>query len=198
MRLPGKPILMGVAVLGLLAFGGGARAQLALAPGDDAPNFVGRTYPGFLVIRPDWNSETLTLLNFWATWCIPCKQEMPELQKIHEALAPQGLRIIGVFDPWDKENVEEFLEPLGVTYEIVEAHKTVDRLWGGLAVRPTSFLIDRQGKILRRYVGARPEQIEGLREDIEALLGGRPLAPQVIPADATPAIDLDYPTEDGS
>jgi thiol-disulfide isomerase/thioredoxin len=179
----------------VLAAAPGSLGQTALAPGDPAPRFVGFTFPDHVLWRSDWTASRLTLLNFWATWCLPCRDEMPELQKLHEDFAKDGLRIVGAFDHWDKENAAAFLEPLGVTYEIVEAHKTVDRFWRGLTVRPSSFLIDGSGKILRRYVGATPEQIAGLRADIEAVLAGRAMPPQVIPRDATPAVELDYPAE---
>jgi hypothetical protein len=61
----------------------------------------------------------------------------------------------------------------------------VDRAWGGIAVKPTSFLVDRGGRILRRYVGASPEQTAGLIADVEAVLDGLPMPPQVMPRPGT-------------
>jgi thiol-disulfide isomerase/thioredoxin len=156
-------------------------ARLALAPGDPAPRLRGKTIDRE-PFAAEWEKNKATLVNFWATWCEPCKAEMPSLQKLYAERAEQGLAIIGVLmDPVADDSLREFLDPLAVTYPIVRPHRAVNADWGGLVTFPTTFLIDAQGRIVRRYVGATPEQIAGLARDVEAFLAGQPLGTMVVP-----------------
>ncbi len=158
------------------------QGRLALAPGDKAPRLTGTT-PDREPWSADWGSSALTLVNFWATWCEPCKAEMPALSKLETLHAERGLRVVGVLmDPVGADQLAAFLKPLAVTYPIVHPSHHVNADWGGIVVMPITFLVDRQGRIVRRYVGATPEQIAGLESDVAAYLDGRPLGTMVMPA----------------
>ena len=104
------------------------------------------------------------------------------LQKLFEDQVVRGFRVVGVFERWEVDQVGVYLEKLPVTYTIIRPDAIVDHHWGRINLKPTSFLIDQNGRILRRYVGASPEQIKGLVADVEAVLDGRPLPTQVMPA----------------
>ncbi len=161
--------------------------QMALAPGDSAPRLSGVTFPVKTRYEADWSGNKLTLVNFWATWCEPCREEMPVLQQLFEDQVVRGFRVVGVFERWEVDQVGVYLEKLPVTYTIIRPDAIVDHRWGKINLKPTSFLVDQNGRILRRYVGASPEQIEGLVSDVEAVLDGRPLPTQVMPvAEALP------------
>jgi thiol-disulfide isomerase/thioredoxin len=165
-----------------LAIGAALARDAALAPGEDAPRLHGLLQPANRYREVDWSKNKLTLVNFWATWCVPCKDEMPRLQKLHDGRSAEGLEIIGVYDPSvTVEQMLRYVEPFGVTYTLLEPNKSVNRDWGGISALPTSFLVDQRGKVLRRYVGALPEQTDGLIADVEAALAGRPLPPMVMP-----------------
>lgn len=166
-----------------------AGSNLALAPGDTAPRLRGFDSDG-ISISSDYAQHRLTLVNFWATWCEPCKGEMSALQKLHETHAGSDLEIIGVMrDSAPSDAMQRFADELGVTYAVVQPHKEMARTWKGVGILPTTFLIDQQGKVLRRYVGATEEQVLGLVGDVEAVLEGRPLGPMVIPD--SPAVATD-------
>ncbi len=154
----------------------------ALAPGDSAPGLTGVTHPVKERYAADWSRNKLTLVNFWATWCEPCRDEMPELQKLFESHVVAGFRIVGVFERWEVDQVGAYLERIPVTYTIIRPDAIVDHSWGRINLKPTSFLVDQDGRILRRYVGASPDQVKGLVADVEAVLDGRPLPTQVMPA----------------
>ena len=175
-----------VVVCGMLLWVGSAHAaRLALAPGDMAPPLSGKTSQNTR-LSVDYAKSQLTVVNFWATWCEPCKAEMPELNRLYEKLSPSGLEIIGVHASYVAEqDLRDFVKALELVYTILVPEKKVYKDWGGLGVLPTSFLVDNEGKILRRYVGSSPAQVEGLVQDIDDALNGRPLGPMLIPDEPT-------------
>ena len=94
------------------------------------------------------------LLNFWATWCGPCKIEMPwfiELQKQYQA---QGLQIVGVaMDDSSKEDIAKFAQEMGVNYPVLIGKEAVGDAYGGVPALPESFFIGRDGKIVDKIIG---------------------------------------------
>jgi len=156
-------------------------ANIALAPGDAAPALSGVTFPIKRLFKADWSANRVTLVNFWASWCVPCRDEMPALDKLHRRTKGRGLQIIGAFEKDDLPGVGRFLEETYVTYPLVAADRDVDPNWGGIGMMPTTFLVDENGILLRKYVGALPEVTAGMIADVEALLDGKPLPPQVMP-----------------
>ena len=157
-----------VAAAGLLSAG------LALAPGDPAPFLTGTDLTGEIsTIR--WKENTATIVNFWATWCEPCRDEMPALQALYSRKAEDGLAVVGVhLLGSSKSEISSFVEDTGARYPILLGDVAVAQKWT-VGLLPTTFLVDGKGVVVRRYVGATPEQIEGLIADAEAFLDGRPL-----------------------
>ena len=154
-----------------------AQAQgfaLALAPGDAAPRTLGKDLAG---VTHDLKWTKVNVINFWATWCEPCRVEMPYLQQIHAERAADGLQVVGIII--DKgasgETVQKFIDDIGVEYTVLWPHARFLKGWGGINIFPTTFLIDENGKILRRYAGGGAEWTERLLEDIRAVLDDRPL-----------------------
>lgn len=121
------------------------------------------------------------LLNVWATWCPPCVREMPALQRLHEALAPEGVRVVAVsvdapegrVNGWGRAggNVERFVAQHELTFEILRDPSGDIETAYGLVGLPTTFLIDRDGRIRERVIGwrewDRPEVIDQVRELLE-------------------------------
>jgi thiol-disulfide isomerase/thioredoxin len=150
-----------------------------------APPLSGKTTQATR-LSVDYTQSQLTLVNFWATWCEPCKAEMPELNRLYEKHSPKGLDIVGVHGSYvEEQDLRDFVTALELVYTILIPDKKVYSDWGGFGVMPTSFLVDDEGKILRRYVGSSPVQIEGLIQDIDNALNGRPLGPMPIPDEST-------------
>ena len=183
-RLRIRGLIAVVCVL-LLATPALAQQRKALAPGDKAPTLAGVPYPVGPKVEVDWRENTLTLVNFWATWCEPCKDEMPVLDDLHTRMKDRGFTIVAPFERWEQERVGQFVEGVGgVDYLLLQPDATVDFYWGGINIKPTSFLINGAGRILRKYVGANEELTAGLVADVEALLSGKPMPPQVISMDS--------------
>ena len=156
---------------------------VALAPGDPAPRLTSvRDFDG-QPSRHEYEQHALTIVNFWATWCAPCRQEMPALQALLDKHTGNGLSVFGIlmFDEVAADQARAFLKDLGVTYPQGRGHIEVSTRWGGVGIFPTSFLVDRKGKIVRRYVGGAAETIQGMVRDVEDLLAGRPLQNMILP-----------------
>ncbi len=101
----------------------------------------------------------VVMLNFWATWCGPCRAEIPELNAMQKDLKDQGLTIIGV--SWDDtvEGVREFQQELPQDYTILLNGEGVQSLFGGIPSLPTTYLIDRDGRIRQKIIGARGRSV---------------------------------------
>ncbi|WP_412061268.1 TlpA family protein disulfide reductase [Rubrivirga sp. IMCC45206] len=128
-----------------------------------APDFELPTRSGEPFRLSDHRGEVV-VLNLWATWCPPCRREMPDFVALHNELSGQGLTVVGVAldDDWDA--VGPFADALDVTYPIAVDDGTVDGLYGPTVSFPTTFVIDRAGNV-RHYL---PGMI--LRPDLEPLL----------------------------
>jgi peroxiredoxin len=94
-----------------------AAGRVAPEPGAIAPPFALETLDGGQVALDDLRGSPV-VVNFWATWCGPCRVEMPDLQRLHEALGPHGLRVIGVNLDEPPETVTPWLDTLSITYTI--------------------------------------------------------------------------------
>jgi cytochrome c biogenesis protein CcmG, thiol:disulfide interchange protein DsbE len=115
------------------------------------------------------------LANVWATWCPPCRAEMPALQQLADAYAAEGLVVLGLsVDRGPAAVVDEFLRERGVTYPVAIVRDDVVSAFGGVRGYPTSFLIDRDGVIRHTVIG--PVAPLTLRPAIRRLLA-EPAAP---------------------
>jgi peroxiredoxin len=122
------------------------------------------------------SSESLlgrvVLLDFWATWCAPCRKAIPELQALHDRHADRGFTVVGIsIDEGGPDKVRKFLRSRKVTYAVA-VDSSEDPAWQAFGVRavPAAFLLDRRGRIVAQWTGtpAAVRQIEGM---LDGLLG---------------------------
>ncbi len=104
----------------------------------------------------------VVLLNVWATWCPPCRREIPDLVKISDEMASKGVVVIGISID-DKEDavtrVRTYAEKNNVTYlNLVDAQKEIAESYGSIQAIPTTFIIDRQGAVVQRIVGSQSKE----------------------------------------
>jgi peroxiredoxin len=152
-----------LAVAGVLvAVGAVLAAGLALS-GDLAPVSVGSRAPNFravdLATEDTVSLEQFTgqviLLNIWATWCVPCEKEMPSIERLHQELGPQGLKVLAVsIDQGDPEAVRAWVAQRHLTFRILwDPAGDIQRIYQTTGV-PESFVIDRHGIIVKKLIGA--------------------------------------------
>lgn len=122
--------------------------------GSRMPEFSVKDLQGRPVSSADLRGKVV-LIDFWATWCQPCKQEMPGYQKLLDRYGSQGFAVIGFkFDTMkDTEDPAWFAKRLGVHYPLVVATDEVKDKFGGIPGLPTTLLYDRQGILRYRVIG---------------------------------------------
>ena len=145
--------------------------------GQMAPDFELEALDGKKVKLSDFRGKAV-LLNFWATWCGPCKIEMPWFVELQKEYGPQGFQIVGVaMDDAGTEEIAKFAQQMGVNYPVLLGKESVGQSYGGVGVLPTTFFIDRDGKLVAREFGlqSRSVFVDHIKE---ALSGAQPVQAQ--------------------
>jgi thiol-disulfide isomerase/thioredoxin len=140
-----------------------AAADTSLAPGFTLPDLQGT--PTRL---SDFRGKVV-LLDFWATWCGPCRMEVPHFKELIAKYGDRGFVVLGVaLDETGAEVVRPFVQKNEIRYPIVIGDQYTAGRYGGVGALPTTFLLDRQGRVVKKYVGYR--DLEVFEEDIRPLL----------------------------
>jgi cytochrome c biogenesis protein CcmG/thiol:disulfide interchange protein DsbE len=171
------PVLSPLARAGALALllalsgcGGGAKTSsdgTAAAPagngeiGSQAPVYELADLTGQTVSSETFAGKVV-IVDFWTTWCPPCRQEIPHFVQLQSKYRDQGLAIVGLsLDAGGAKDVAPFAEEYDVNYTMLVGADEVAKAFGGVVSIPTTFVIDRQGKIVKRFIGyTAPEVFE--------------------------------------
>jgi thiol-disulfide isomerase/thioredoxin len=128
-------------------------ASPALAADTRAPAFAVKTVEGRMLRLTDLKNRPV-IVDFWATWCGPCRASMPHLNDVSTRYAKQGLAVLGMsVDESGPATVKRFASQLGVRFTIAMANDDMLDAYGPIRVIPTTFFINRKGEIVRRVVG---------------------------------------------
>lgn len=145
-----------VVVLGVISWRAWPQASAAIgvARGDlPVPDVVFTTLEGDSIAMAELRGQVV-LVNFWATWCGPCRVEMPGFQDVYDTRRDRGFTIIGVSqDVGTPDLVRDFVRRNDITYPIVGGTGAIERAFGGVRALPTSFLIGRDGRIRHVVTG---------------------------------------------
>lgn len=137
-----------ICLLANTVFLGCNRKSLEALPRWELPDMDGN------VVHSKEFAGKVVVVNFWATWCPPCVQEIPGFVSLHEKYARKGLAVIGIaLDERGPQVVKPFLKQHGVSYTVLVGDTPVQLAFGGLDGLPTTFVFDRSGKLVKKHEG---------------------------------------------
>jgi thiol-disulfide isomerase/thioredoxin len=134
-------------------------------------------------LTPEDFKDKVVLINFWATWCPPCKSEIPALVRLQGMYREEGLQVVGIAVEDSARRVKDFAKQNGINYPVAMGDETLKKIYGGVSGLPTSFLIGRDGRIYQKVVGA-PMDVSVFERTIKTLLKA-PVTKRTVVAQAT-------------
>jgi peroxiredoxin len=145
--------------------------------GKPAPAFELKSLDGKTVRLADYRGKAV-LLNFWATWCQPCKIEMPWFVELQNKYGSEGLQVVGIaMDDASEQDIAKFAKDMGVNYPVLIGKESVGDAYGGVQFLPTTYFLDRDGKVVDRVFGLKSRS--DIEDDVKEALGkGQPVQAQ--------------------
>ncbi len=158
-----------------------------------APDFSLTGISGEKINLAQYKGKVL-MVDFWATWCGPCRVEIPGFVELQERYRDQGFAIVGISKDDGLDEVKEFYKQYKMNYPVALANDDVDQLYGGIFGLPTTFLIGRDGRIYAKHTGT--TDVSVFEEEVKTLLAAKPNAEAVDfrPAVARSADDIEVKT----
>nr|WP_321466533.1 TlpA disulfide reductase family protein [uncultured Desulfobulbus sp.] len=158
-----RQFFQGITVLCWLCVGGVAAAAVNLPP------FSLPTAQSGAQVSSDTYAGQAMLITFFAPWCGPCLQEIPALKAVQSRYHEQGFSVVALaVDEGGPGTVARLMEKAGINYQVLLADESTRRQFGGVATIPTSFLVNKQGHVVKKYGGLVPRSL--LERDIESVL----------------------------
>lgn len=146
--------VVALALLGLyLAGRRTARKPKPTASGNVAPDFTITDIDGKKLALSDYRGKVV-LLDFWATWCTPCRAEIPHFVEMQQKYGPQGFQVVGISMDDDAKPVREFAKEYKMNYPVAVGDDKLAESFGGVLGLPVNFIIGCDGRIVKKFVGA--------------------------------------------
>jgi thiol-disulfide isomerase/thioredoxin len=134
------------------------RTYVQPSPSSAAPAFTTDDFSGVTRASGEWIGQVPTLVNFWASWCGPCRDEMPDLITLYDEVAPKGVAILGMACESDSASAHQYVDYFHPQWPQLNASDSLRHSWGVRAY-PTTVFIYADGKVLGRMVGSRSVEI---------------------------------------
>jgi peroxiredoxin len=164
-----KVVLLGVLLVAMPGFFAGSSLASSGLTGQEAPDFVLKSASGTNMRLSEYRGNVV-MINFWATWCGPCRQEMPLLDDLYSRYERVGFSLLGVNIDDDSSRAMQMAEELGVSFPVLfDERKEVSKLYQVEAM-PVTVLVDREGKVRHVHLGYKPGYEEKYLTEIRSLL----------------------------
>jgi peroxiredoxin len=137
--------------------------------GEPAPPFKVTTTSGQPVTLANFKGHVL-ILDFFASWCQPCKRSIPHITELHRKYGKQGLQILGLSLDEDKDDLNEFIAPFKLNYPVALANEDLQTDYG-LRSLPTLYIINKKGIVVEKFMGLTDEVKKNVETTIKRLLG---------------------------
>lgn len=158
-----KARLLAIAIVLLALMTGAAQAATKM------PNFTLPSVKDGAMVKASAYQGQAMLINFFATWCPPCRKEIPSLIQLQKEYGPKGFTVIGIStDQGGTAMVDKFAKKMEINYPVLLSDSETPSAFGGIIGIPTSFLVNREGNIVKRYDGYVDRQT--LVNDLKAIL----------------------------
>jgi peroxiredoxin len=162
-------VLLGVLLIAMPGFFAASSLASSGLAGQAAPDFVLKSASGTNLRLSEYRGNVV-MINFWATWCGPCRQEMPLLNDLYSRYGRVGFSLLGVNIDDDSRRAMDMAEELGVSFPVLfDERKEVSKLYQVEAM-PVTVLVDREGKVRHVHLGYKPGYEEKYLTEIRALL----------------------------
>ena len=152
--------------------GPSAPEQGAVHPliGKHGPDFAQKAVGGDATISLKGLSGKVTIVDFWATWCGPCKKSFPKLEALNAKYASNGLEVVGISEDDDNSGIRAFQKGLGATFPVVwDASKSIASKWQPKSM-PSTFILDRHGTIRYVHLGYHDHEEAAIEREVQSLL----------------------------
>jgi len=140
-----------------------------LQPAKGAPDFDLENLRGGKTKSGDLKGK-VAVVDFWATWCEPCKAEIPHFNKLNEDYQGKDVQILGIAIESPHDQIAPTMKDLGIKYMVLAGNDAVVDGFGGVIGYPTTYIVTRDWKIYKKYLGALPDKEARIRKDIDKLL----------------------------
>jgi peroxiredoxin len=140
------------------------------ASGNLAPDFTVTDIDNHKLSLADYKGKVV-LLDFWATWCAPCRTEIPHFVEMQNKYGPDGFQVIGISMDDDAQPVREFYRQYKLNYPVAVGDDKLAERYGGVLGLPVNFIIDREGRIHAKYLGA--TDVSVFDQEVKTLLEQR-------------------------
>ncbi len=155
MRPGAWALTVAVTIAALAALYAGSTIPPPVGRGVPAPDFSLPSLTGNRIVDLDSLRGKVVLLNFWATWCKPCEDEMPAMERLHRTLSGSGFELVAISVDDDRALVEKFAERLGLTFPILlDPRQEAAKAYQTFRF-PESLLVGRDGVVVERYIGTK-------------------------------------------
>ena len=141
---------------------------IPLSTGDAAPDFISKDVNGNTVRLSDYKGKVV-LVDFWATWCPPCRELTPVLNKIYEKYNDKGFVVLALTPEENTNIIKSYIKENNVIYPVLITDMETTRQYGVISI-PASFLISRDGRVAEKHLGATWNIMQELSSEIERLL----------------------------